>query len=146
MLRSASIPISRGALWKSYTNRKMTITTMSSEESQRSQVEEFNQQELATISLFNPTVENLEDTVMEDGIFRQLPDAPTPKFLQAPEKIPSLFSGLAKIAYVLKSPKTIQRNPAVVVSRGTSAYGLVRLYIPIEIISRSTNIYINSQL
>ncbi|KAI9640496.1 hypothetical protein NHQ30_011242 [Ciborinia camelliae] len=102
-------------------------------------VEEQTQQKLPTISLFDPTVEDLGDTIMEDANPPQLPDIPTPKLLQAPFNIPSLFPGVNTVVYLLMSPETIQRNPVTVVLRGKSAHGPVELSIPIEILPVPAN-------
>ncbi|ESZ93252.1 von Willebrand domain containing protein [Sclerotinia borealis F-4128] len=101
--------------------------------------EQPEEQNLPTISLFDPTVEDLEDTVMQDAPPRQLPDIPTPKLLQAPDKIPSLFPGVNTVVYLLMSPETIQRNPTTVVLKGKSAHGPVELSIPIEILPVPSN-------
>jgi hypothetical protein len=87
-----------------------------------------------TISLFDPSVNpEKEDIVMKD-VNVELPSIPTPKLLQAPHKIPSLFAFSRTSVYLLMSPDTIQRNPTSVILRGTSDHGPLALEIPIEVL------------
>ncbi|KAE8446003.1 hypothetical protein EG329_012642 [Mollisiaceae sp. DMI_Dod_QoI] len=89
-----------------------------------------------TISLFDSSSEPEKITMkgLSDSSF-YLPSIPTPKLLQAPHKIPSLFSFSRTTVYLLMSPETIQRNPTAVVLRGTSEHGPLALEIPIETLS-----------
>jgi hypothetical protein len=65
----------------------------------------------------------------------KLPNVPSPKLLQAPHNIPSLFAFSRTSVYLLMSPDTIQRNPTAVVLRATSEHGPLELEIPIEVLS-----------
>jgi hypothetical protein len=91
----------------------------------------------AKISLFDPTVK--EEVSIPDVPPLELPHIPTPKIIQAPSRIPSLFSGSNATIYLLLSPDTIQRNPTSVVLRATSQQGPLELSIPIEVLSTQSN-------
>ncbi|CAD6449005.1 e489d203-f31d-477f-b944-6504e5360cc2 [Sclerotinia trifoliorum] len=95
-------------------------------------MEQPDQPMLPTISLFDPTFEEPRDTVIKAGPRQQLPEIPTPKLLQAPHNIPSLFPEANAVVYLLMSPETIQRNHTAVVLRGKYVHGPVELSIPIE--------------
>lgn len=86
-----------------------------------------------TISLFNsnanPEKENLKSMEANLHII------PSPKLLQAPHKIPSLFAFSRTVVYLLMSPDTIQRNPTAVTLRATSEHGPLELEIPIEVLA-----------
>ncbi|KAL2061135.1 hypothetical protein VTL71DRAFT_7408 [Oculimacula yallundae] len=88
-----------------------------------------------TISLFDTTID-LEDNAIKGGSGTiHLPTILTPKLLQAPHKIPSLYACARTSVYLLMSPETIQRNPTSVVLRATSAHGPLELEIPIEVLT-----------
>ena len=85
------------------------------------------------ISLFDANAE--PDKVgkdWEEDRFAGLPDIPSPKLLQAPHRIPSLFAFSRTNVYLLMSPDTIQKNPKSVVLRGSSSHGPLELEIAIE--------------
>lgn len=86
------------------------------------------------ISLFDNTAEP-EKADMESGD-PKLPEIPSPKLLQAPHKIPSLFAFSRTTAYILMSPETFQRNPTSVIFRATSEHGPLELEIPIEALAQ----------
>lgn len=87
-----------------------------------------------TISLFNPGVDpEMEDVDMDTT--EKPSSIPSPKLLQAPHKIPSLFAFARTTVYLLMSPETIQRNPTSVILRGRSSHGPLALEIPIEVIA-----------
>jgi hypothetical protein len=71
---------------------------------------------------------------MED-VKISLPDIHSPKLLQAPQNITSLFAFSRTTVYLLLSPETIQRNPTAVILRGTSAHGPLAIEIPVEVLS-----------
>ena len=92
----------------------------------------------ATISLFDNTVDpEKEDIKGSKDSDHYLPNIPTPKLLQAPHKIPSLYAFSRTTVYLLMSPETIQRIPTTVVLRATSEHGPLALEIPIEILPAS---------
>ncbi|CAG8973613.1 hypothetical protein HYALB_00009765 [Hymenoscyphus albidus] len=87
-----------------------------------------------TISLFNNNAQPEKgETKAADP---KLPNIPSPKLLQAPHKIPSLFTFSRTIVYILMSPETFGRNPTSVVFRATSEHGPLELEIPIEALSQ----------
>ncbi|KAH6693333.1 von Willebrand factor type A domain-containing protein [Leptodontidium sp. MPI-SDFR-AT-0119] len=88
------------------------------------------------ISLFDKTVDPEKESVKgSKDSSHYLPKVPTPKLLQAPHKIPSLFAFSRTSVYLLMSPETIQRNPTAVVLRATSEHGPLELEIPIEVLA-----------
>ncbi|KUJ09677.1 uncharacterized protein LY89DRAFT_627904 [Mollisia scopiformis] len=86
-----------------------------------------------TISLFDTTTDPEKDAMKEiqDTTFSLSP-VPSPKLLQAPHRIPSLFAFSRTTVYLLMSPETIQRRPIAVVLRGTSEHGPLALEISVE--------------
>ncbi|PVH79282.1 hypothetical protein DL98DRAFT_420708 [Cadophora sp. DSE1049] len=90
----------------------------------------------ATISLFDNIIDPEKDSIkgLKDSN-HYLPKVPSPKLLQAPHKIPSLYAFSRTTVYLLMSPETIQRNPTAVVLRATSEHGLLALEIPIEVLA-----------
>ncbi len=92
--------------------------------------------EKQTISLFDPKFSDEKEIkgLKESKFF--LPEIPTPKLLQAPHKVPSLFSFSRTTVYLLMSPDTIQRNPIAVTLRATSEYGPLELEIPVEVLTK----------
>ncbi|MAD85570.1 MAG: hypothetical protein CL912_21630 [Deltaproteobacteria bacterium] len=89
----------------------------------------------ATMSLFDTAVDPEKEDIkgLKDSN-HYLPKVPTPKLLQAPHKIPSLYAFSRTTVYLLMSPETIQRNPTAVVLRATSEHGPLALEIPIEVL------------
>ncbi|KAG4444150.1 hypothetical protein IFR05_000379 [Cadophora sp. M221] len=89
----------------------------------------------AIISLFDTKVDPEKESIkgLKDST-HYLPKVPTPKLLQAPHKIPSLYAFARTSVYILMSPETIQRNPTAVVLRATSEHGPLALEIPIEVL------------
>ncbi|KAM3087341.1 hypothetical protein ACMFMG_001438 [Clarireedia jacksonii] len=102
-----------------------------------SENEEKTPQTSAKISLFDPTIK--EEVSMPDIPPQELPQIPTPKIIQAPSRIPSLFPGSITTIYLLLSPDTIQRKPTSVILRATSQQGPLELSIPIEALSIQSN-------
>jgi hypothetical protein len=86
------------------------------------------------ISLFDTAAKPEKGDVKAGELM--LPEVPTPKLLQAPHKIPSLFPFSRTSVYIILSPDTIARNPTSVVFRATSADGPLELEIPIEVLSK----------
>lgn len=91
--------------------------------------------EKATISLFDPSTNPEKESIKgTDDPTAHLPKIPTPKVLQAPHKIPSLFAFSRTSVYLLMSPETFQKNPTAVIFRATSDHGPLALEIPIEVL------------
>lgn len=86
-----------------------------------------------TVSLFDTAASHEEEDL--EALEVSLPEIPSPKLLQAPHKIPSLFAFSRTAVYLLMSPDTIQRNPTAVILRATSSHGPLALEIPIEILT-----------
>jgi hypothetical protein len=86
-----------------------------------------------TISLFDKSA-TVEDTVSTAGRGRydHLPPIATPKLLQAPHKIPSLYPFNRTTAYLLMSPEACQRTPRAVILRATCEHGPLELEIPVQ--------------
>ncbi|RDW91534.1 hypothetical protein BP5796_02699 [Coleophoma crateriformis] len=86
--------------------------------------------EQQSISLFDENA-NPEGADLQE-IENNLPNIPIPTLLQAPHKIPSLFSFSRTVVYLLMSPTSIQKNPVSVTLRATSPHGPLEITIPIE--------------
>ena len=85
------------------------------------------------ISLFDPSVD--PDNVKEDSdLAVGLPALASPKLLQAPHRIPALYSFSRTTVYLLMSPDTVQQNPVSATLRASSIHGPLELEIPIEIL------------
>jgi hypothetical protein len=84
------------------------------------------------ISFFDSSI-RVED-VYESGesCYMHLPALAEPKLLQAPHKIPQLYSFVRTGVYLLMSPESCQRTPVAVVLRATSRHGPLELEIPIQ--------------
>jgi hypothetical protein len=93
---------------------------------------ESQPQQKPTISLFDSAANPEKDDLMNLEV--KLPEIPSPKLLQAPHKIPSLFAFSRTAVYLLMPPDTIRRNPTAVVLRATSEHGPLELEIPIEVL------------
>ncbi|TAQ88134.1 hypothetical protein B7494_g3537 [Chlorociboria aeruginascens] len=89
--------------------------------------------EKKTISLLDA---DLEDKMEIDQPESNLPNLPTPKLLQAPHTIPTLYAFSGMVVYLLMSPDTYQRNPTSVILRATSAHGPLELSLPVEVLSK----------
>ncbi|CZT12887.1 related to Vault poly[ADP-ribose] polymerase [Rhynchosporium agropyri] len=86
--------------------------------------------------LFDASADPEKDGVKgNDDTNHYLPKVPTPKLLQAPHKIPSLYSFSRTSVYLFMSSETMQRNPTSVILRATSAHGPFMLEIPIELLA-----------
>ncbi|KAH7400312.1 von Willebrand domain-containing protein [Cadophora sp. MPI-SDFR-AT-0126] len=104
--------------------------------SDRNKITSTEQKPKATISLFDNTVDPEKESIKElKDSNHSLSKVPTPKLLQAPNKIPSLYAFSRTTVYLLMSPETIQRNPTAVVLRATSEHGTLALEIPIEVLA-----------
>lgn len=71
----------------------------------------------------------------------ELPELSPPKILQAPYKIPTLYSFNRTNVYLLLSPDTNPRRPKSVTLRGTSRNGPLTLTVPIEDVGRKATIH-----
>ena len=84
------------------------------------------------ISLFSK--DDPEKQPIKAGDDEPLPDVAVPSILQAPYRIPSLFSFSRTTVYLLLSPETIQKNPTSVVLRGTIGTERLELEIPVQVL------------
>ncbi|KAH8723397.1 von Willebrand factor type A domain-containing protein [Phaeosphaeriaceae sp. PMI808] len=66
--------------------------------------------------------------------YAHLPSIMTPKIIQAPQNIPSLFAFNRTTAYLLLGPDAPAATPKSVILRGTSAHGPLELEIPIQVL------------
>ena len=98
-------------------------------------LEQGKPQQQATISLFDSNVNPEKDDIKMGDVELALPEVPSPKLLQAPHKIPTLFAFSRTVVYLLMSPDTVQRKPTAVVLRATSSHGPLALEIPVEVLS-----------
>ncbi|KAL9097869.1 MAG: hypothetical protein Q9165_000195 [Trypethelium subeluteriae] len=71
----------------------------------------------------------------EDGQNRysHLPALSSPKILQAPNRIPPLFSFIRTNVYLLLSPETIKKTPKSVILKASSEHGPLQIEIPIQV-------------
>ncbi|OAP55620.1 hypothetical protein AYL99_09771 [Fonsecaea erecta] len=92
------------------------------------------------ISLFDPNAAE-EPTNPPAGRYDNLPAVRTPKTVQAPHKIPALFPFNRTTVYLMLGPDTSHKTPKSVVLNGTSAYGPLKLEIPIEDIGAGESIH-----
>jgi Vault protein inter-alpha-trypsin domain/von Willebrand factor type A domain len=84
------------------------------------------------ISLFDKSAK-VDDTIDKGaGRHDHLPPISTPKLLQAPHKIPSLYPFNRTSVYLLMSAESCQRKPKAVVLRATSEHGSLELVIPVQ--------------
>ena len=94
--------------------------------------------EQTPISLFDPAADpDQEDSALAadkggQDRYAHLPEGPSPKLLQAPHKIPPLFSFTRFTVYLLMSPETTCKTPTSVILRATSSHGPLELEIPVE--------------
>ena len=65
-----------------------------------------------------------------------MPALAVPKFLQAPQDVPPLYSSTRFTIYVLISPNAPRKQPVSVILKGTSCRGPIEYRIPVEKISR----------
>ncbi|KAJ6200158.1 von Willebrand factor type A domain-containing protein [Bipolaris maydis] len=89
------------------------------------------------ISLFDPHADpDAEEPTAPDATgesrYAHLPTLPTPKILQAPQTIPSLFPFHRTSIYLLLGPSAPQGTPTSLTLRGTSPQGPLELEIPIQ--------------
>jgi hypothetical protein len=68
--------------------------------------------------------------------YAHLPKVATPKIIQAPQNIPSLFAFNRTTAYLLLGPEAPKATPKSVVLRGTSVHGPLELEIPIQTLEK----------
>jgi hypothetical protein len=86
------------------------------------------------ISLYDTdAVEEHPKSNESTDIFAGLPEIDRPKVLQAPHKMPPLFTFHRTCVYLLLSPETVDANPKSVVLKGTSPQGPLELEIPVEV-------------
>lgn len=88
------------------------------------------------ISLFDPATKDRDMQMPDaaatiDANFDGLPAVPSPRYLQAPFKVPALFPFHRATVYVMLSDATPTQRPTSVVLTGTSAHGPLRLEIPV---------------
>lgn len=103
------------------------------------------QEEKPPISLFNHDQDEDEDTDMIDNKaqkYDHLPDIPSPRYLQTPSQIPTLFTFNRTTVYVLLSDSTPHLQPRSVILKATSQHGPLVLEIPItNLPEKSTTIH-----
>jgi hypothetical protein len=86
------------------------------------------------ISLYDTdTVEEHPKSNETTDIFAGLPKINRPSLLQAPHKVPPLFSFNRTCVYLLLSPAAANAMPKSVVLKGTSPQGPLELEIPVEV-------------
>lgn len=67
--------------------------------------------------------------------YAHLPAVPTPKLLQTPSRVPSLFPFSRTVIYILLSEKAAHQTPKSVILHATSPQGPLELAIPVEELS-----------
>jgi hypothetical protein len=100
-----------------------------------------NHEQKKPISLFDTSADpDKEDSPVSDGSgenkYTHLPKIDTPKIIQAPQDIPSLFAFNRTTVYLLLGPEAPKGTPKSVLLRGTSAHGPLELEIPIQILDQ----------
>jgi hypothetical protein len=106
-----------------------------------SRVATTNRQQKKPFSLFDMSIDqDKPDSPTNDDSGEQkyahLPTIATPRMIQAPQNIPSLFAFNRITAYLLLGPDAPKATPKSVLLRGTSTYGPLELEIPIEILDQ----------
>ncbi|KAF2260056.1 VIT-domain-containing protein [Lojkania enalia] len=101
--------------------------------------EEEKKEPKQPISLFDSSVDlDKEEPPVQDETgetrYLHLPKVAVPKIIQAPQKIPSLFTFNRTTVYLLLGPGSPQKTPKSVVLRATSFHGPLELEIPIQIL------------
>ncbi|KAF2634488.1 VIT-domain-containing protein [Massarina eburnea CBS 473.64] len=101
--------------------------------------EEGKPQPKPPISLFDPTANPDADLSSPpdssgESRYAHLPTLPTPKIIQAPQNIPTLFAFTRTTIYLLLSPSAPQETPTSIVLRGTSAHGPLELSFPVQVL------------
>jgi Vault protein inter-alpha-trypsin domain/von Willebrand factor type A domain len=92
------------------------------------------------ISLFDESAK-AEDTVDKTaGKYDHLPSIGTPKLLQAPHKIPPLYSFNRTSIYLLSADSS-QHKPKAIVLRATSDHGPLQLEIPVQDVGTGETIH-----
>ncbi|KAI9819497.1 MAG: hypothetical protein M1827_006945 [Pycnora praestabilis] len=94
----------------------------------------------STISLFDTTANpDKEEVPPSDpnghARYAHLPAIQSPKILQAPHKIPPLFPFIRTTVYLIFSPRASQKIPKTVILKATSTHGLLKLEIPVSVLS-----------
>jgi von Willebrand factor type A domain/Vault protein inter-alpha-trypsin domain len=84
------------------------------------------------ISLFDESARVDDKIDSNAGKYDHLPHIDTPKLLQAPHKIPSLYSFNRTSVYLLMSSSSCQHTPKAIVLRASSEYGPLELEIPVQ--------------
>jgi hypothetical protein len=100
-----------------------------------------NHEQKKPISLFDTSADpDREDSPVHDDSgehkYAHLPKIDTPKIIQAPQDITSLFAFNRTTVYLLLGPEAPKATPKSVLLRGTSAHGLLELEIPIQILDQ----------
>ncbi|KAL5421030.1 hypothetical protein PMIN04_005939 [Paraphaeosphaeria minitans] len=90
------------------------------------------------ISLFDPFADpdRSERPVPGASQIRNLPIVATPKIIQAPSKVPSLFAFNRTTVFLLLGPEAPHQTPLSVILRGTSTHGPLELEFPIQILDK----------
>ncbi|KAL1953361.1 hypothetical protein VTO42DRAFT_2960 [Malbranchea cinnamomea] len=92
------------------------------------------------ISLFDPNFKE-EDLPSSIDVSAELPALSPPKILQAPFRIPSLYSFSRTTVYLLLSSDANAGTPRSITLRGTSSRGPVSLTIPLQDVGQGATIH-----
>ena len=92
------------------------------------------------ISLFS---QDYKESEIPDSVEAnvELPELSPPKIIQAPHKVPPVYSFSRTSIYLLLGPDTNPRTPKSVTLHGTSKYGPLQLTVPIEDVGKGTTIH-----
>ncbi|ODH27543.1 hypothetical protein ACO22_04177 [Paracoccidioides brasiliensis] len=93
------------------------------------------------ISLFDPSYKEPDIQSYSVPVDANLPKLQSPKLLQAPYKIPSLYPFNRTTVYFLLSPDAPSSTPKALILKGTSKHGPLTLRIPIEDVGQGLNIH-----
>jgi hypothetical protein len=87
--------------------------------------------EKKSISLFDTTTKETP-TNPKVGRYDHLPTMSPPAMLQAPHKVPTLYTFNRTTVYLLLGPNTCQQTPKSIILRATSEHGPLELEIPVQ--------------
>jgi hypothetical protein len=90
--------------------------------------------QIKPISLFDPSADpdKIEPPTRGASRLAHLPKVPTPKIIQAPQRIPSLFAFNRTTIYLLLGPDAPRKTPQSVILRGNSTHGPLELEFPVQ--------------
>ena len=127
----------KGALTENITNCTIDIEYGKDEADEEFVLVEHVADSLSVVSLDDSDTSTLkESTEQMDYHSDVTPALAVPKFLQAPQDVPPLYSSIRFTVYVMISPNAPQKQPVSVILKGTSRRGPIEYKIAVEKISQ----------